>query len=203
MQFPHWRCPYGRSLQCNGRMPPHPARRSVRSSPAAMIGVEGQFPVAACVVPTAQIAAQFAPIRRDWHSEARTSSVSQRATSQTAVNSWSLSHLFANILMNPLSMKPQFTLPVAIVLPSPQKRDYRQLALVRLPHFDKPTSRDLACPCENGYAQWKKNMRLVALLFALFITVVSVVGILSPDHLTSLRRLYFATAGGLYVAVAV
>ena len=45
-----------------------------------------------------------------------------------------------------------------------------------------------------------KNMRIAALLVALFTIVVSMVGIVSPDSLTTLRRSYFATLGGLYAA---
>jgi hypothetical protein len=45
-----------------------------------------------------------------------------------------------------------------------------------------------------------KDMRIVALLVALFTIVVGMVGIVSPDSLTAIRRLYFATPGGLYAA---
>ena len=46
-------------------------------------------------------------------------------------------------------------------------------------------------------------MRIAALLVALFIVVVGMVGIVSPDSLTTVRRQYFATPVGLYVAGAV
>jgi hypothetical protein len=46
-------------------------------------------------------------------------------------------------------------------------------------------------------------MRIAALLVALFTIVVGMVGIVSPDRVTTLRRLYFAAPGGLYVAGAV
>ena len=46
-------------------------------------------------------------------------------------------------------------------------------------------------------------MRIAALLVALFTIVVGMVGIVSPDSLMTLRRLYFATPGRLYAAVAV
>ena len=45
-------------------------------------------------------------------------------------------------------------------------------------------------------------MRIAALLLALFTIVVSMVGIVSPDSVMTLRRLYF-TPGGLYAAGAV
>ena len=46
-------------------------------------------------------------------------------------------------------------------------------------------------------------MRIAALLVALFTIIVSMVGIVSPASVTTLRRLYFATSGGLYAAGAV
>ena len=45
-------------------------------------------------------------------------------------------------------------------------------------------------------------MRIAALLLALFTIVVSMVGIVSPDSVMTLRRLYY-TPGGLYAAGAV
>jgi hypothetical protein len=48
-----------------------------------------------------------------------------------------------------------------------------------------------------------KEMRIAALLLALFAMVVGVVGFVSPDSLTTVRRLYFTTPVGLYVAGAV
>jgi hypothetical protein len=45
-------------------------------------------------------------------------------------------------------------------------------------------------------------MRIAALLVALFIIVVSMAGIVSPDRVMTLRRLYY-TPGGLYAAGAV
>lgn len=46
-------------------------------------------------------------------------------------------------------------------------------------------------------------MRIAALLLALFIIVVSMVGILATDSAMTLRRLYFATPSRFYVAGAV
>lgn len=46
-------------------------------------------------------------------------------------------------------------------------------------------------------------MRIAALLVALFTIVVGMVGIVSPDSLTTLRRLYFATPGLFYAVVGV
>jgi hypothetical protein len=46
-------------------------------------------------------------------------------------------------------------------------------------------------------------VRSAALLVALFTIVVGIVGLVSPDSLTALRRLYFATPGRLYPAAAV
>jgi hypothetical protein len=46
-------------------------------------------------------------------------------------------------------------------------------------------------------------MRIAVLLIALFAMVVGTVGIVSPDSLTAVRRLYFATPAGLYAAGAV
>jgi len=46
-------------------------------------------------------------------------------------------------------------------------------------------------------------MRIAALLIALFIIVVGVVGIVSPDSVTTVRWQYFATPIGLYAASAV
>jgi hypothetical protein len=48
-----------------------------------------------------------------------------------------------------------------------------------------------------------KEMRIAVLLLALFAMVVGMVGIVSPDSLTTVRRLYFATPVGLYAAGAV
>jgi hypothetical protein len=48
-----------------------------------------------------------------------------------------------------------------------------------------------------------KEMRVAVLLLALFAMVVGIVGIVSPDSLTKVRRLYFATPVGLYAAGAV
>src|SRR6266481_3464640 len=49
----------------------------------------------------------------------------------------------------------------------------------------------------------RKGMRIAALLVALFTIVVSMGGIVSPDSLMTLRRLYFATPGRFYAAGAV
>src|SRR4051794_5691561 len=46
-------------------------------------------------------------------------------------------------------------------------------------------------------------MRIAALLLALFIIVVSMVGIVATDSAMTLRRLYFATPGRFYAAGAV
>ena len=46
-------------------------------------------------------------------------------------------------------------------------------------------------------------MRTAALFVALFTIVVGVLGIVSPDSVTTARRLYFATPAGLYTAAAV
>ena len=48
-----------------------------------------------------------------------------------------------------------------------------------------------------------KGMRLAALLVALFTILVGVVGIVSPDGGTTLRRLYYATPGRFYTAGAI
>jgi hypothetical protein len=46
-------------------------------------------------------------------------------------------------------------------------------------------------------------MRIAVLLVALFTVVVGVVGIVSPDRVTTVRRQYFATPVRLYAAAAV
>ena len=46
-------------------------------------------------------------------------------------------------------------------------------------------------------------MRSAALLVAVFTVVVGIAGLVSPDSVTMVRRLYFATPVGLYVAGAV
>ena len=46
-------------------------------------------------------------------------------------------------------------------------------------------------------------MRIAALLFAVVTIVVGIVGIVSPDSLTTVRRQYFATPVRLYTAGAV
>jgi ribose/xylose/arabinose/galactoside ABC-type transport system permease subunit len=46
-------------------------------------------------------------------------------------------------------------------------------------------------------------MRIAALLVALFIVVVGIAGIVSPEIVTTARRQYFATPVGLYAAGAV
>jgi len=43
-------------------------------------------------------------------------------------------------------------------------------------------------------------MRIAALLVALSVVVVGIVGIVSPDSVTTVRRQYFATPVGLYLA---
>jgi hypothetical protein len=48
-----------------------------------------------------------------------------------------------------------------------------------------------------------KEMRIAVLLIALFAMVVGTVGLVSPDSLTAVRRLYFATPVELYAAAAV
>ena len=46
-------------------------------------------------------------------------------------------------------------------------------------------------------------MKIAALLLALFTVVVGIVGLVSPDSVTTVRRLYFATPVRLYAAGAV
>jgi hypothetical protein len=46
-------------------------------------------------------------------------------------------------------------------------------------------------------------VRSAALLVAVFTIVVGIVGLMSPDSVTTVRRLYFATPVGLYAAAAV
>jgi hypothetical protein len=46
-------------------------------------------------------------------------------------------------------------------------------------------------------------VRFAALLVALFTIVVGIVGLVSPDSVTTVRRLYFATPARLYAAGAV
>ena len=46
-------------------------------------------------------------------------------------------------------------------------------------------------------------MRSAALLVAVFTIVIGIVGLISPDSGTTVRRLYFATPVGLYAAAAV
>ena len=46
-------------------------------------------------------------------------------------------------------------------------------------------------------------MRYAALLIAVVTIVVGIVGLVSPDSVTTVRRLYFATPAGLYAAGAV
>lgn len=46
-------------------------------------------------------------------------------------------------------------------------------------------------------------MRSAALLVAVFTIIVGIVGLISPDSVTTARRLYFATPVGLYAAGAV
>jgi hypothetical protein len=49
----------------------------------------------------------------------------------------------------------------------------------------------------------RKDLRLAALLVALFTIGIGVVGIVSPDGGTTLRRLYYATPGRFYTAGAI
>jgi hypothetical protein len=46
-------------------------------------------------------------------------------------------------------------------------------------------------------------MRIAVLVVALFTIIIGVLGIVSPDSVTTARRLYFATPVGLYTAAAV
>jgi hypothetical protein len=46
-------------------------------------------------------------------------------------------------------------------------------------------------------------VKFAAFLVALFTIVVGTVGLISPDSVTTVRRLYFATPVGLYAAAAV
>lgn len=48
----------------------------------------------------------------------------------------------------------------------------------------------------------RKDMRVAALLVALFTIMVGILGIISPDSLTAVRRQYFATPLGFYAAGA-
>src|SRR4030095_11994895 len=48
-----------------------------------------------------------------------------------------------------------------------------------------------------------EDVRSSALLVAVFTIVVGMVGLISPDSVTTVRRLYFATPVGLYAAGAV
>jgi hypothetical protein len=48
-----------------------------------------------------------------------------------------------------------------------------------------------------------EDVRHAALLVAVFTVVVGIVGLISPDRGTTVRRLYFATPVGLYAAAAV
>jgi hypothetical protein len=48
-----------------------------------------------------------------------------------------------------------------------------------------------------------KSMRSAALLVALFVIVVAAAGLVSPDSMTTVRRLYFATPALLFAAAAV
>ena len=49
----------------------------------------------------------------------------------------------------------------------------------------------------------RKHMRIAVLLVALFTIVVGVLGVVSPDRVTAVRRQYFATPVRLYAAGAV
>jgi hypothetical protein len=46
-------------------------------------------------------------------------------------------------------------------------------------------------------------VRFAALIVAVVTVAVGIVGLMSPDSLTTVRRLYFATSAGLYAAGAV
>lgn len=46
-------------------------------------------------------------------------------------------------------------------------------------------------------------MKFAALLVALFTIVVSIAGLVSPESVTTVRRMYFATPAGLFAAAAV
>jgi hypothetical protein len=46
-------------------------------------------------------------------------------------------------------------------------------------------------------------VRIAALFVALFIIVIGIVGLVSPESGTTVRRLYFATPVGLYTAAAI
>jgi hypothetical protein len=48
----------------------------------------------------------------------------------------------------------------------------------------------------------ERAVRSAALLFAVFTVIIGTEGIVSPDSLTTVRRLYFATPVGLYAAGA-
>ena len=55
----------------------------------------------------------------------------------------------------------------------------------------------------SAHSRGPVTMRIAAFLVALSVVVVGVVGIVSPDSVTTVRRQYFATPVGLYVAGAV
>jgi hypothetical protein len=52
----------------------------------------------------------------------------------------------------------------------------------------------------NRLTAYGSRLRDAAVLLALFTVVVGAVGIVSPETLTTIRRLYFATPASLYVA---
>ena len=54
-----------------------------------------------------------------------------------------------------------------------------------------------------GLGRVDDRMRIAVLIVALFTVLVGVMGIVSPDSVTTVRRLYFATPAGLYTAAAV
>ena len=58
-------------------------------------------------------------------------------------------------------------------------------------------------PTREKHAKIAALFRIAALLLALVTIVASMVGIVSPDSVTQLRRLYFATPGRLHAAAAV
>src|SRR4249920_728652 len=55
-------------------------------------------------------------------------------------------------------------------------------------------------PCGTGEGE---DVRRAALLVALITIIVGIAGLVSPDSVTTVRRLYFATPLGLYAATAV
>ena len=56
---------------------------------------------------------------------------------------------------------------------------------------------------ESRKASEGEDVRSAALLVAVFTIIVGIVGLISPDSVTTVRRFYFATPVGLYAAGAI